>query len=965
MHQNKLDRAQISRLAREIKGEVLTDDLSRRLFSTDASPYQFLPLGVVRPKDTEDCLRTVRFAAGKGISLIARGAGTSLAGQCVGPGLVIDFSRHMNKILAIRAEAREASIQPGVVLAELNRQLQRDGLMFAPDPSTASRCTLGGMFGNNAWGAHALRYRTTRDHVVGVEALLSDGSLVSFRPTPEAERPGKLRLPGREGEIYRVLHAILEAHRDTVLDHYPSARGIPNNAGYALDVMAQQRPWVASGKPFNVAPLLCGSEGTLALAIEIRVHLEPIPRERLLLCPHFHTLDEALEAILVTLSAAPSAIELLDSHVLALTGNNIEQSRNRSWVEGDPAAVLLVEFSGDDARQVRWAGDALLEAYRSRGLGYAHPMLWAREADRAWALRRAGLGLLMGMTADRKPVTGIEDSAVAVSDLPAYVREVQELLRQHGTTCVVYGSAGMGLLHLRPLLDLRLGSERAIFADVMQEVAAIVARYRGSFSAKHGDGRLRARFLCDTLGSEVTQQVVALKRAFDPDNLLNPGAIVDPPDLLLHLRAQTETARRSFESTHFNWNETGGLLGAAVRCHGAGVCLQKTGVGTMCPSYRALGEELHTTRGRANLFRQFLASDAAESLLTSEELKMALDLCLECKGCRTECPANVDMARMKAEFLQHYQERHGVSWRTRVLARFNALSKAGSYVPWFSNAVLGSAVAKRLLGIHRARQLPRLAPQRFTSWCKGRPQPLRGSSAVVLLVDPITEYYEPAIGRAAVEVLERLGFMVHVTPCLSSGRMEVSLGLLRQARKTMRHAMGVLERFPALPIIGLEPSEVYTYHDELLALLRNADIRQQAGAIVQRIVAFEEFLAGMGEKGLAFDPAPKEILLHVHCHQKALAGSQPSIDALRLIPQTKVALIPSGCCGMAGLFGYQSEHYDLSRRIAELVLLPSLRRALPETMVVATGSSCRQQIRQALEVDALHPAQVFHKYLAL
>ncbi|MGH8660032.1 MAG: FAD-binding and (Fe-S)-binding domain-containing protein [Gammaproteobacteria bacterium] len=951
-------------MAREIKGEVLTDDLTRRLFSTDASPYEFLPLGVVRPQDTEDCRKTMRFAASEGISLIARGAGTSLAGQCVGPGLVIDFSRHMNEIIAVSATAREARVQPGVVLAELNTQLQGHGLMFAPDPSTANRCTIGGMLGNNAWGAHALRYRTTREHVVGVEALLSDGNLVSFQPTAEAERQRKLRAPGREGEIYRTLHAILEAHRGTVLDRYPSARGIPNNAGYALDVIARQQPWVADGTPFNLTPLLCGSEGTLALVTEISLRLEPIPRARLLVCPHFHALEEALEAVSVALFAAPSAIEILDRHVLALTWNNTEQSRNRFWVEGDPAAVLLVEFSGDDARQASQACDALLETYRSHGLGYAYPVLRAEEADRAWALRRAGLGLLMGMTADRKPVTGIEDSAVAVSDLPAYLREVQELLRQYGTTCVVYGSAGMGVLHLRPLLDLRLGSERAIFAHVMQGVAAIVARYRGSFSAKHGDGRLRARFLSDTLGGPITQQLVTLKRAFDPDNLLNPGAVVNPPDLLSHLRAQTESAHKSFTPTHFDWGETGGILGAAARCHGAGVCVQKTGAGTMCPSYRALGEELHTTRGRANLFRLLLAGDAADRPLAIEELKMALDLCLECKGCRAECPANVDMARMKAEFLQYYQDRHGVSWRTEVLARFSALSKAASYAPWFSNAVLGSAAAKRLLGIHKARQLPRLARKRFSSWCKGRPQPLRARSAVVLLVDPITEYYEPEIGRAAVEVLERLGLMVYVTPCVSSGRMEVSLGLLRRARKTMLGAIRVLQRFPELPIIGLEPSEVYTYRDELLDLLESADIREQARAIAKRIVVFEEFLAGMDEHGLAFNPAPKEIVLHVHCHQKALAGSQPSVDALGLIPQAKVALIPSGCCGMAGLFGYQSQHYDLSLQIAELVLLPSVRRARSETLVIATGSSCRQQIRQALELDVLHPVQVFHKYLA-
>jgi FAD/FMN-containing dehydrogenase/Fe-S oxidoreductase len=948
-----------------LTGEILTDPLTRALYATDASPYQQPPLGVARPRSREDCVNLMRWATTQRIPLIPRGAGTSLAGQCVGTGLVVDIARHMNQILAIDPINKKARVQPGVVLADLNDALRHHGLWFPPDPSTATRCTLAGMVGNNAWGVHAVRDGTTRDWVEAMDVILSDGSEARFGPLTEAKRQEKLKLDSLEGAIHRKLDQLIGEHRARILERYPSSRGVPNNMGYALDVLARQQPWDPDGPPFNLAPFLCGSEGTLTLVTEITLRLAPLPARRLLLCAHFHTLAEAIRGVEVAMKATPAALELLDRNILELTRNNAEQARHRFWIEGGPDAVLLIELRGEsEARE-------LIDHFRSRRLGYAFPVLASPELDQVWELRRAGLGLLMGLPGKQKAVTGIEDTAVALRDLPAYVDAMLALMRSHGVPCVVYGPVSMGGLHLRPLLDIASPQGLATFETLLTETANVVKRFGGSLSAKHGDGRLRAPYLASILGSDMVALLREIKATFDPAHVLNPGKVLDPPPVTADLRPHPSHREEDRLRTQLDWEASGGLFRAADKCHGSGVCLKRAGRGVMCPSYMATREELHGTRGRANLFRQVLASPDPRTGFATEELRQALDLCLACKGCRAECPANVDMARLKAEFLQADHDFHGTPWRARLLGRFVELNRMANLAPPLANSLLNADWFKRMFGFHGSRPFPRLAAERLSHWfCRRTPHPNAGRlGQVVLLNDPFTEFYEPEVGQAAVEALEHLGYGVQLTRCVSLGRAAISQGDLRRARATIERALNELHPLAdqGLPILWLEPSEGLTLRDEAVDLVRGDTLREQVRTVARQLFSFEEWMIREARAGRiaeqAFDIEPRRVLLHVHCHQKSFIGAQASLDALRLLTNTEVTLIPSGCCGMAGAFGYEAEHFDLSQTIGELVLFPAIRAAPPDTLIVATGTSCRQQIRFGTGREPLHPAQIFRAAL--
>ncbi|ADJ28593.1 FAD-binding and (Fe-S)-binding domain-containing protein [Nitrosococcus watsonii] len=957
----------LQELSRAIQGEVLTDRLSRMLYATDASPYQQLPLGVVRPRSVEDCVTLIRFANSHRIALIPRAAGTSLAGQCVGEGLVVDVSQHWTKVLEIDAPRRWARVQPGVVLDVLNQQLRPSGLMFAPDPSTGSRCQIGGMMGNNAWGLHGLHYGTTRDHVLEVKAVLSDGSIVRFGPLNPGELDIKLTQDSLEGNLYRAVVEAVAEQRKIILERYPSSRGIPCNQGYPLDLLAQGQPWVSQGRLFNLAPFLCGSEGTLALVTEATLKLVPLPGERILVTAHFNSLDEALRAVAGILAHQPVAVELLDKTIIGLAQNNPEQVKNCSWIIDDPVAILLIELE-EKGDPLQGRGEALVADLRTSHGCYAAPVLAFPE--QAWAVRRAGLGLLMGMPGRHKAVTGIEDTAVAVRDLPAYVARVQTLMARYGVHCVIYGSAGRGLLHLRPALDLTLAEERERFCAIMVEMAELVKEFGGAFSAKHGDGRLRAPFLEAVLGPEIVALLSRIKQAADPRSCFNPGKILAPPPLLESLRTQKEAPIES-SLTFFDWRKDQGLQGAAARCNGAGVCLKQAGQGTMCPSYMAAGEELHGTRGRANVFRQVLALSGGLTGENSPLLKEALDLCLACKGCKTECPAGVDMALMKAEFLQQYQDRHGVPWRGRILSQFQHLARLGSWLPAVANWILASKLLQRVLKFHPQRQLPLLARRTFSSQLRTRlPHIHTGPRGEVVLINDLwTEFFDPQIGMAAVSCLEQLGYKIIVTPWLSAGRIQISQGQLRLARNLLEEA--VVRLYPhaaeGKPLIGLEPSELLTFRDEALALLPRGESRRKAEVVAGKAQLFEEFIAQEAAAGQLnpsfFDSQPRRILVHGHCHGKALSGMQPLLDALALMEGTTVESIPSGCCGMAGAFGYEQEHYEVSLRIGELVLFPSVRQASAGTLICAPGTSCRAQIKEGTKVLAYHPAELLQKSL--
>ncbi len=950
-------------LSRSLEGELLTDRLSRLLYATDASPHQKTPLAVARPKHRDDCVTLMAFAARERLSLIPRAAGTSLAGQCVGDGLVVDVNRHMNRIVSIDPERRRARVQPGVIRDDLNDALSPFGLMFAPDPSTANRCTIGGMFGNNAWGSHALLYGTTQDHVLSVDAVLSDATAVRFGPLDDSQLRDKLALDNLEGRIYRAVFETIDRHRTLILNRFPRPDGIPRNAGYSLDVLALGQPWESRGPFFNLARLLCGSEGTLALVTEIEVGLVPLPARHRLVCVQFDSLSQALSAVPVALGHRPSAVELVDRHILTLTETNLEQQRNRFWIEGDPAAVLLIDFADETGDEVDAAIEGLMADLRSRNLGHARKVLDSPLRERALALRAAGLGLLMGLPGPVKAVTGIEDTAVAVADLPAYAEAVLSTMARHGVDCVAFGPAGWGLLHFRPLLDLGSRDGRYLYERILEEVFERVIRFGGTISAKHGDGRLRAPYLPAMLGQELYGLLRRIKVAFDPHDVLNPHKIFDPPPLLSDLRAH-ENGKPV--AAYFDWGREAGLRIAASKCNGAGACLKSAGRGTMCPSYMATREEKHGTRGRANVFRQVMDSPEPWEDANRELLREILDLCLACKGCKAECPANVDMARMKAEFLQQHYDRTGVPWRARIVGNFDRLSRIAGFAPALSNALLARPWAKSRLGFHSERPLPPLADQPFSRWLKRRHswEPAGRRGDVLLFNDPFTEYYEPRLGVAAFEVSNRLGFRMTATPCLESGRIQISQGLLRAARKRLSRAVERLYPWAitGLWIIGLEPSEVLTFRDEAADLLQGEELRKKARVVADRVLTFEEFIDR--EIG-RFDENPfgdalegKTLLVHGHCHQKALLGMQPLLKALSLIPGVDVQPIPSGCCGMAGVFGYEKEHYAVSLDIAELVLFPAIREAGNDTLIVAPGTSCRRQIADGLGMRAYHPVEV-------
>ncbi len=958
--------AALNELASSIDGDVLTDGTSRRLYSTDASVYQQLPVGIVRPRHRADCEAVVRFAVEQGFPLIPRAAGTSLAGQCVGSGLVVDISRYMTEVLEIHAAERWVRVQPGVILDDLNDQLAPLGLMFGPETSTSNRCMIGGMIGNNAAGSHSIVHGTTRDHVVELEAVLSDGSVTRFGPLGDAELDDRRGKMGREGAIYRSLGELLESHRELIVERSPKPEILRRNTGYPLDRLLEQ--------PGNLAPFLCGSEGTLVLVTEARLNLIPIPRHNLVICAHFETLGEGTRGTVLALEHDPSAVELMDGEILELSKKNLEAARNRFWVQGDPQAVLAIELFDDDAQELRRRAEALIQAFEDSGMGYAFPIVESARVPQVWAVRKAGLGLLTGKRGDHKPVTVVEDVAVAPADLPRYVERMQALMEQHGTEAVYYGHASVGELHVRPVLSFRDAGDMETFRAIASDVADLAGEFDASLAGEHGVGRLRAEFIERVLGPEMVELQRQVKGAFDPQNLFNPGKIVDARPMDTDLRIDPSSVVLEFE-THLDWSAEQGLLRAAERCNGAGACRKSPGRGTMCPSYMATGEELHSTRGRANLFRQLLSSEDPESALSSDELHRALDLCLSCKGCASECPSSVDVARMKAEFLQHHHDHHGTPLASVVLGQYGRFASMARFTPGIASAVSNTALAKKVLGVDPRRPVPPFAAQTFSAWFKGHTaHPDAGQQGeVVLFVDEFTEYTEPAVGIAATEFLEAAGYRVGAPAGLDSGRTQISKGLLRKARAAFEKSLAVLLPFAeqGLPIVGLEPSAILGFRDEAPDLVRGDAMKAVAAAVAEQAMLFEEFVVREARAGhlarLAFAPLQRSILLHGHCHQKSLVGIQPSVDALELIPGARVQVIPSGCCGMAGSFGYA--HYDLSMAIGEQVLFPAIREAArgagEGAIIAAPGTSCRHQIHDGTGQTAHHPAQILRDALNL
>ncbi|MBO5541434.1 MAG: FAD-binding protein [Muribaculaceae bacterium] len=1007
--------------------KLYTDSLHKIAYSTDGSVYREVPLGVAYPQHTDDIIELLSLARQRHTHLIARAGGTSVAGQVVGSGIVADVSRHLTRILEVNAHERWARVQPGVVRDELNAHLKPYGLFFSPETSTSNRCCIGGMMGNNSCGTHSLVYGSTRHHVLEAVGVLTDGSVETFKTYSVSELEQRFGTafwqrqhhPTLAQSIYAQL-LTMALDPDTVQlidDTYPDPELRRRSCGYALDeVLAPLRdtsPPLAE-RTVNLCQLLTGSEGTLAIVTEIKVSLDPLPPSQMMVvCAHCHTVEASFEANLLALRHHPTAIELMDGEILQLSKGNVEQERNRFFVTGDPAALLITELRADSRQTLDQMADALEADLMASGLVELCTRVYGPDVSRVWALRKAGLGVLSSMKGDTKPTGVIEDTAVAPQRLPAYMRDFGQLLQRLDTRCVYYGHISTGELHLRPILNLKSADDRALFRQIAHDTTLLVKRHRGSISGEHGDGRLRGEFIRLQYGEATYQLMRQVKQCWDPDGLLNLHKIVDtlPMDSMLRYDVgQTYAIAREWghDGTYLNWKgafddcTTQGSTGASSQvhalmcsieqCNGAGDCRKSSAMGgTMCPAYKVSRDETRSTRARANVLRELLTrgwdSEALSPggsghVLDIAELKQVLDECLACKGCRSECPSNVDMTRLRAELLQHWHDRHGTPLRTWLVARMAQVEGLGALLRPVYNAVARwrptASLVKRVVGFAPQRTLPQLS-RHSMRWLvaherQRHPAPAASKGTVYLLADEFTDRHESHLGLTLARLLTRLGYDVQVPRHVESGRAAISKGCLRLAQRHARRNFALLRHLIDAdhPLVGIEPSCILSFRDEYPDLVAPAD-RHAAKALGQHCLLYDEFIVREMQAGRIsaddFSADEMDIWLHGHCHQKALVGIGPTVQALGLLSGARVHVIASGCCGMAGSFGYEREHYQTSLAIGEMVLFPAVRQAMSQSgvhpaYVAAPGTSCRQQILDGTGIHAVHPLQLLDRYLA-
>jgi FAD/FMN-containing dehydrogenase/Fe-S oxidoreductase len=954
-----------------VTGEVRFDRLSRALYSTDASVYQIVPLGVVIPKNEADVIATVDACNLFRVPLTARGGGTSQAGQAIGPGLQLDCSKYFNRILEFNVLERWIRVQPGCVLDDLNRQLKPLGLQFAPDVSTSNRATIGGMIANNSSGAHSVVYGTTIHHVLELKVVLADGQVLQLRSLAEEELDAKCRQAGREGDCYRLIRRLVAEHGEEIYRRFPKI--LRHVGGYNLDRFVGRQLIRA---PFNLAHLLVGSEGTLGVTLEAKLRLVDLPAAKALLVVQFHDLLEALAATPAILRHHPAAVEVVDKYVLDSTRLNPEAARLRDFIHGDPGAILIIEFFGVTPEELVPRLEALAQDLQQQGLGYHIQSTTEPAAQtRIWKLRQAALGLSMAEKGDGKAISFVEDTAVAPEHARSYIAEFLDLITRHGTRAGVYAHASVGCLHVRPIINLKTVEGVRRFEAIAGEVADLVLKYGGSLSGEHGDGLVRSPFQEKMYGPVLYNAFREIKRTFDPMNLLNPGKIVDAPPLASNLRYGPAYDTPDIPTT-FDFSADRGITRAAELCVGVGAC-RKMRDGSMCPSFQATREEQHSTRGRANALRLALTGQLGMAGLTDPDLFDVLDLCLECKACKTECPTNVDMARLKAEFLHQFYQKHGLPRRNRLFGQVARLSRWGCALAPLSNWVVRSRWCRwfneKLLHIDRRRLPPAFAWRSLRRRARGQGAGI-DEGDVLLFSDTFTHYYQPDIGLAALDLCTRAGSRVVFgfpgargpLGLRCCGRPMISNGMLTEAVVAARHNVERLYPWAAAgkAIIACEPSCLLTIQDDYPALVAG-DLRRQAETVAAACHTFEEFLETRlapepGSAMLTFGRGPKRILVQGHCHQRSLAGMEPALRLLRRIPGAEVIDLDAGCCGMAGSFGYETEHYEISRLVGEQRLFPALRKIEEDddTVVVAAGFSCRMQIEHFTGRKAQHPAQL-------
>ena len=960
----------LATLKHQLTGELYDSALVKTLYATDASVYRELPYAVAIPKTTDDIKQLVEFAKANTIPLIPRAAGTSLAGQCVGDGIVVDVSKYMNTILEINTQDQWVRVQPGVVRDHLNAFLKPYGFFFGPNTSTANRCTMGGMVGNNSCGSTSIVYGATRDHTLAVKTILSDGSAVEFSALTKDEFSAKTTGSTLEAALYKQIFSELNTSKiqNQISDGYPKASITRRNTGYAVDALLDTNVFKDTEEAFNFSKLLCGSEGTLAFTIELKLQIVPLPKPfQVVLNAHFNSISESLQATLIAMKQAPSACELMDKTILECTKDNISQQKNRFFVEGDPEAILMVEFRGDTIEEAKQQAQTLELNLKKLDLGFAYPLVEGQDCDKVWELRKAGLGLLANIPGDAKAVACIEDTAVALEDLPLYIEAFTSLMKTYNQKAVYYAHAGAGELHLRPVLNLKSSKDVALFRSISEASATLVKSFKGALSGEHGDGRVRSEFIPLVLGEDNYQLLKRIKSTWDPLALFNPGKIVDAVAMDTALRYEADTDIPKVD-TLYNFESTGGLLSTVEKCNGSGDCRKLSFAGgTMCPSYRATMDEKDSTRGRANVLREFLTQNTKENPFDHPEIKDAMDLCVSCKACKSECPSNVDMASLKAEFLFQYQKSNPVSLRTKLIAHNAKLNSIARHFSGVYNFIANTSWFKTLIGVHPNRSLPSLNSTTLRQWFASYQQK-EHPKKVYLFCDEYTNHYDLEIGKKSIILLNSLGYHVLMTAHSESARAYISKGFLEQAKAI---ATANIKTFNALintttPLLGIEPSAILGFRDEYPNLVDSV-LKPKAENLAKNVFTIEEFLAYEMKANTIdvskFTTASKTIYYHGHCHQKALSSNSYALTTLGIPANFTVQPIDAGCCGMAGAFGYEKEHYELSQQIGEDRLFPTLRTIDSNALVAASGTSCRHQIKDGLNKTALHPIEVLYNAL--
>ncbi|MBW2960790.1 FAD-binding and (Fe-S)-binding domain-containing protein [Mesonia aestuariivivens] len=963
-------------LGKQLQGEFYYNQLIKSLYATDASVYRELPLAVAFPETINDLQELIKFCQNTHTSLIPRAAGTSLAGQCVGKGIVVDISKHFTKIINFNKDKKTVSVQPGVIRDDLNRHLAPYDLFFAPNTSTSNRCMIGGMAGNNSSGTTSVKYGVTRDKIIEMKCLLSDGSKVTFKALTPKEFQQKCKLSTLEGKIYRELYQELKSEevQQEIQQEFPEKNIHRRNTGYALDELINSEIFHETNAKLNICKLLAGSEGTLAFTTELTLQLDDLPpKNSALIAAHFKTIENCLDAVAPVMKHSLFTCEMMDKTILDCTKNSLKYNENRFFIENDPQAILMLEVRDHHHNGLQIQVEALLKSILENTASYAQPVLIGEHIEMALELRKAGLGLLGNMDGDKKAVACIEDTAVSIPKLANYIKEFTAIMKAHDQRAVYYAHAGAGELHLRPILNLKLSKDVKLFKQITHEVALLVKKYKGSLSGEHGDGRVRAEFIQAMVGKKNYQLFIKVKELFDPLHIFNPGKIVFPAPMESSLRYVPDRDEPKI-ITFQDFSDSQGILKAIEKCNGTGDCRKSVEAGgTMCPSYRATKNEKDTTRGRANVLREFLTNSQQTNQFNHQEIKEVLDLCLSCKGCKSECPSNVDMALYKAEFLYQYQKENGFSLRNKIFAHNNKANEFGSKFSGLTNILFQNSISstfiKKIMGVAKERSLPQIAKKslrQFIEQGKLNLIPKNKKGSIYLFIDEFMNLLDTNVGIDAVELLVKLGYEVKTTKHEESGRSYISKGFLEEAKVLANHNIEVFKNLISeeIPLIGIEPSAILSFRDEYLRL---ANKREDAVTLSKNVFLIEEFLSSEIKKGKItsenFSDEEQEIKIHAHCHQKSLSNVKYTFDLLNLPKNFKVTVIPSGCCGMAGSFGYEKEHYSLSMQIGEQTLFPSVRKANSKTIIVANGTSCRHQIKDGTQKNAHHPVSILNNFL--